>query len=526
MRSFAAANRLLRVLQDLGPGTVEIVFVMEPDSLWADGVIEDLTGRGATVLSWDQGREIEFDVILAAHASARFAELRGPAVVMPHGAGHNRDLSRITGGRESVPTGLARSQLLRADGQPAVARVLLSHPSQREWLRRTCPEIAHLAVVLGDPVLDRMCGSQRWREKFRRELGLSCGQRLVVVSSTWGPYSLWGRHGDLARRLLGSLPMDEYRLALVLHPNIWRGESPFAVQHSLRDELDSGLLLVPHQSSWEAVIMAADVVIGDHGSVSFYGATLDIPFLLAADGRRELIPGSPTAELCATANALDLDSPFEPQVARAIEHHDPALLRPAVDLMFANRGKARETLQRVLYEAMGRRPPDTTPRLRAIDSPRPLVGKPPTAFAVSADLVEAEATCGTVVARRFPLLATNRQSTDPVFYVVTDLEVDPDTYSDAEIVIGEEIPEDLGAWFADVRAYSPYAALVAVRTAAGCILRFLDGVELFTTDKDVSTTSIAAFAWRRAQQPVPDALRLRADVGGRLSERVVIRRRG
>ncbi|WP_329055645.1 hypothetical protein OG738_18960 [Amycolatopsis sp. NBC_01488] len=516
----------MRVLQDLGTDTVEIVFVMEPGSQWADGLIEDLTDRGATVIGWDEALEIEFDVILAAHASARFAELRGPAVVMPHGAGHNRDLHRITGVGDSVPTGLARSQLLGADGRPAVARVLLSHPAQLEWLRRTCPEVAHLGVVLGDPVLDRMCGGRRWREKFRRELGLSCGQRLVVVSSTWGPYSLWGRHGGLARRLLGSLPMDEYRVALVLHPNIWRGESPFAVEHCLRDELGSGLLLVPHQSSWEAVIMAADVVLGDHGSVSFYGATLDVPFLLAADGRQELIPGSPTAELCAKAVPLDLDAPMEPQVVRAIEHYDPALLRPVVDLMFANRGQARKTLQRVLYEAMGRRPPDAAPRLRAIDSPRPLPGTPPTAFAVSADLVEAETTCGTVAVRRYPLLPTDRRSTDPLFYVVTDLEVDPDTYSDAEIVIGEEVPEDLGAWFADVNAYSPGAALVAVRTSDGCILRFHDGVELSTADEDVSTTSIAAFAWRRAQQPVPGALRLRTDVGGRLSERILIRRRG
>jgi hypothetical protein len=477
------------------------------------------------VIDWNEARDITFDVILAAHASARFSELRGPAIVLPHGVGYNRRMPHTTGDQAS-PSGLAPGQLLGPDGEPAVARVLLSHPSQQDWLRRVCPEVVGLAVVLGDPVLDRMRASRRRREEFRRELGLNCGQQLVVVSSTWGEYSIWSRHHNLLRGLLSALPMDRYRVALVLHPNIWRGESPLGVQHCLRDELDSGLLLVPHQSSWEAVVLSADVMIGDHGSVSFYGATLDVPFLLGADGRPELTPDSPVAELCASAVRLDTTAPLEPQVAGAIERHDFALLRPAADLMFANEGRARETLQQVLYEAMGRPQPSTVPRLRPIDRPRPIRKEPPTSFAVSADLREAQANCGTVVVRRYPLPAMDWYDPKYLFYLVTNREVDSERHSDAEVVVNEEVTADPGAWFAEARKSSPFAALVATRVTGGCVLRFSDGSVLSTSDENVHLVSIAAYAWRRAKLPWPGSLRLRTDVSGQLTERTLVQSQG
>ncbi|MGV9362268.1 hypothetical protein [Amycolatopsis sp. NPDC003731] len=513
------------MFEELSTATVDIKFVFEPGSHFGDKVVADLADKGARVISWERALETEFDVILAAHASAQLAELRAPVVVLPHGAGNYRLVEYTTGDRTS-PTGLARSQLLGPDGKPTVARILLPHPSLLDYLRETCPEVAGLAVVLGDPVLDRMRANRHRREEFRRALGLSCGRRLVVISSTWGEYSLWARHPDLARSLLGSLPMDEYRVAQVLHPNIWQAESAYGIQNCLRDELGSGLLLVPHLSSWEAVLLSADIVIGDHGSVSVYGPALDIPFLLGADGRAELTPGSPVAELCTSAVRLDPAAPLEPQLDRAITHHDPAVLRPALNRMFVNDGDARNTVCDTLYEVMGRRRPGTKTRQRPLDRPQPIREDSVTAFAAVADLIEALPACGTVVVRRYPGPVTDLSSQNGLVPVTTAAEVDPDRRSDAEIVVNEDVTTDPSAWFDDVRLASPFAKLVAARVPGGCVLRFDDDSVLCTSDGDVLTTAIAAYAWKRAMRPWPEKLLLRTDVGGQLSERTLTPHRG
>ncbi|HET6705972.1 hypothetical protein [Amycolatopsis sp.] len=508
------------MFEELGTATVDITFVFEPGSHFGDKVVADLTAKGARVISWEQALKTEFDVILAAHASVRLAELGAPVVALPHGAGNYRLVEYTTGDCTS-PTGLARSQLLGPDGTPTVARILLSNPALLDWLRETCPEVAGRAVVLGDPVLDRMRANHHRREEFRRALGLSCGQRLVVASSTWGKHSLWARHPRLAHCLLGSLPMDEYRVAQVLHPNIWEAESAYGIRLCLRDELDSGLLLIPDQSSWEAVVLAADVVIGDHGSVAVYGAALDIPFLLGADGRAELTPWSPTAQLCASAVRLDPAAPLKPQLDQAITHYDPAVLRPTLNRMFANDGEARNTVCDTLYEVMGRRRPGTKPRQRPLDRPQPIREESGTAFAVVADLIECRQACGTVAVRRYPGPVTDLSGRAGLIPVITASEVDPERRSDAEIVVNEEVLTDPRAWFDEVRRTSPGAKLVAARIPDGCLLLFDDDTVLCTPDEDVLATTIAAYVWKRAMRPWPETLLLRTDVGGHLSRRTV-----
>ncbi|WP_399029914.1 hypothetical protein [Streptomyces sp. 15-116A] len=115
---------------------------------------------------------------------------------------------------------------------------MLSHPEQLERLRAGCPEAAPTAVLAGDPCYDRILAALPHRDRFRRALGVAAGQRLVVVSSTWAPRSLFGGTASdlddllpwLLSRLPAELPADEYRTAAVLHPNIWYGHGPGQVQ--------------------------------------------------------------------------------------------------------------------------------------------------------------------------------------------------------------------------------------------------------------------------------------------------------
>lgn len=290
VRTLTSATRVMDVLPLLrARDGIELYITVNPGSAFTAGLdayLESLDG--ITALSWSAATRRGFDLAVACTVNSSMRRLRAPLVVLPHGAGYNR-LVRPTTGDDVSPAGLSRQELTwRGRVVPAV--IGLSHEEQLERLRRSCPQALPLARVVGDPCFDRLLASLAERDRYRRLLGAVGGRRLVVVSSTWSEHSLLGRCPDLPLRLVRELPADEYAVAVVLHPNIWARHNPLDL---LREAVSAGLLVVPPQNGWQAALVAADWVVGDHGSVSLYGAALDRVTLLAATGEAELAPDSP-----------------------------------------------------------------------------------------------------------------------------------------------------------------------------------------------------------------------------------------
>ncbi|WP_254406476.1 CDP-glycerol glycerophosphotransferase family protein, partial [Streptomyces sp. AC627_RSS907] len=185
------------------------------------------------------------------------------------------------------------------------------HPEQRERLRRACPAAEKAAVIAGDPAFDRMLAARPHRERYRRALGVRRGQRLVVLNSTWNPEGFFGDGGGqdmlpgLLPRLAAELPADDYRLAAVLHPNIWHGHGPGQIRVWLDRARRGGLALIDPVHGWRQALLAADAVIGDFGAVSYYAAALGTPVLLAAHDQRRLDPEAPLADFVRQAPRLD-----------------------------------------------------------------------------------------------------------------------------------------------------------------------------------------------------------------------------
>ncbi|CAD5916514.1 protein of unknown function [Streptomyces sp. KY75] len=144
---------------------------------------------------------------------------------------------------------------------------------------------------MGDPCYDELLGSADRVASYRRALGVPGRHRLVVLSSTWGPTSLIGQGPGLAARVLAALPYDEFRVAAIVHPNVWSEHGSWQIRDLLAPALDAGLMLVLHIHAWRSALVAADVVVGDHGSVTLYGAALGKPVLLGAYGS-EAVPGT------------------------------------------------------------------------------------------------------------------------------------------------------------------------------------------------------------------------------------------
>src|SRR3954469_1190082 len=78
-----------------------------------------------------------------------------------------------------------------------------------------------------------------------------------------------------------------------------------------------GLILVAPEDGWRAVLAAADCLIGDHGSVTAYGAAIGVPVLFGALPGRQVRPGSPLPSLGELAPRLD-PGPLAPQVAQVM----------------------------------------------------------------------------------------------------------------------------------------------------------------------------------------------------------------
>lgn len=376
-RTFTSTVRILESLATFrGDTRVLVVFAFDDTSAFNAGTQDLLSDLNSCVVPWEHRLDVDPALVVTATENTDLAEFSCPVVVLPHGVGFQK----------YVPD--HRTDEVRLSGVPRTefqhcrhVRLVLSHPAQREQLREAGVPMAEWAEVVGDPTRDRIVGSERMREEYRAHLQVGEDQRLVVVTSTWGKTGLIGRRPRLPHALVGALPRDGYRVATILHPNVWFAHSPWQVEHMLADAQDAGLLLIPPETGWGASLVAADCVIGDHGSVTLYGAMMDRPVLLAAMGE-DSVPGTAAAELARRALWLETTE-LRSQVDRAIAQHRPGQYAEAADLAFAYPGRGGHRLADLLYGLLGLRVGDSWAADRLLPDPTPTrSNRAPTSFEV------------------------------------------------------------------------------------------------------------------------------------------------
>ncbi|WP_051704182.1 hypothetical protein [Glycomyces sp. NRRL B-16210] len=251
------------------------------------------------------------DLIVASGATRTLHEPGRDVALIPHGAGHNRFTPYFDG-----VAGLARGQL-RSDTGRLPAYLALPGPAAAERLAVDCPEALPCSEITGDLCFERLRLSARMRREYRRSLGIGPRKRLIAVSSTWLAHSLFGQHPRLPERLLEALPMDDYAVAFIPHPNILSVHG--SIESLFRRQLENGLIMVDPGEGWRAALLAADAVIGDHGSVGFYAAALGIPTAVAAFGFDEMPAESPLAAFGSLAPRFDPSGDLLAQVEALCE---------------------------------------------------------------------------------------------------------------------------------------------------------------------------------------------------------------
>lgn len=349
VHNVAALNRLLDVFGVFaGDFRVQFWVTSELDDPFSDGLLEEVAALGLPSVPWEQATSTTFDLVVSASLHGDLGALRGPLVVLPHGIGH----SKFAPGTTNSIFGVSREWLVR-DGRLLAHALVYSHTEQLEKVTRHTPEAVGSVVVAGDPCFDRMRVSLGGRERYRAALGVAPEQRLVTVTSTWGGGSLLGAWPALVEQLAEELPTARYRISLVVHPNVWYWHGPYQLRVWLARALDRGVTLIPAVEGWRAAIVAADLVVGDHGSVTSYGAGLGIDTVLAAFPADRVVPGTAVHQLGVDAHRLVRDKPLRAQIDQAHPAPDIAGLITSVP------GQARRLLRRLFYSTMKLSEPTT-----------------------------------------------------------------------------------------------------------------------------------------------------------------------
>ncbi|MFF8563453.1 hypothetical protein ACF06N_00650 [Streptomyces albidoflavus] len=513
-RTVTSTVRVLETLPALlrGDARVSVVFAYDATSAFSDGVLSLLHTAGCRVVPWQQLGDLAPDLILSASENIEVPEGDCPVLVLPHGVGFQKLVPDSRGARERL-SGVVPDSLLESGR----AWLAISHPSQEEQLLATHPKAAGRTLLVGDPCFDELASSRSRRAAYREALGVAEHQRLVMVSSTWGPTSLLGRHPDLLTRLLARLPADSHRVGAIVHPNVWSAHGEWLVRTLQAAALEAGLLLMPTVHAWRPALVAADVVVGDHGSVTLYGASLGKPLLLATFGS-DAVPGTAVHRLASLAPRLDIRADPHPQVEAVIREHSAERYAEVAAEAFAEPGHALAKLRTALYDLLKLpEPPSVPPVSPALPLPDP-PASPVTSWQVNTGISEDAGQ--TVTVRRFPAAVaahTETPAETPGFFThlaCSDEEQDPRLRESASVLVRQRpAPTAVEAlhWIADTLAQLSRSLLAASAVRGGGYLVGLRGgrvVEVSATGPamDPGLPAALVHARLRAGLPMDDTL--------------------
>ncbi|KAB8159552.1 hypothetical protein FH609_028605 [Streptomyces sp. 3MP-14] len=367
------AERLRRVVELVESDfRVQVVYTVAPHAFGA-GLARSLEEQGVTVIPWEQAVRTRFDLALAA-GSRGIHLLRAPVVRLPHGGGQIKLLRAAEGATEQelrVANMLSRQYLLH-EGRVVPAALVLAHERDRETLARSCPEALPVTEVVGDPYYDRLLVSLARRAEYRAALGLRPGERLLVVTSTWGESSAFGRFDALLPRLLRELPPN-VRTALFLHPNLHATYGSWQLHQWLGGQ-ENRVRLAPTSEDWMPSLVACDWVLGDAGSVTSYATLTGRPILLSRFPVEEVAPDSSAALLARTAPALSPARPLAEQLAYAEETYDADGHRRVAARLTSRPGTFHRRMRTLLYRLLDLAEPAHRPVVRPAGLPARLAG--------------------------------------------------------------------------------------------------------------------------------------------------------
>jgi hypothetical protein len=186
------------------------------------------------------------------------------------------------------------------------------------------------------------------------------------------PGSLAERRHQLIGELIGQLPPSRYQVAAIIHPGVWYWHGIRQVRAWYSDLIRQGLVLVRPEDGWRGVLAAADVVLGDHGSVTCYAAAAGLPVALASFPAAEVEPGSQVGRLGKCAPKLRPGRPCAAQLAEIASAWNPERHAAVRAMVTDIPGQSAAAIRHLLYRLLKLPEPPTYPALPPVPLPRPM----------------------------------------------------------------------------------------------------------------------------------------------------------
>lgn len=317
---------------------IQCVFTIpEPKSIVDRSLDLYLKDAGCILLPWDIALVNKFDLAITASPNGDFEKINAPLLVFQHGPGLGK-----SGAYDSTLKAINRLKMRQYP-------TYICEPTSKGEITRLPANIK--TAYVGDPVFDKILYSEKYREEYRAALNCNA-QKLVIITSTWGPNSLLSNIRTIVEDLLKELPHSEYRVAMILHPYIWAAHGEWQIKTWFKKELYAGLKIVPHEMGWEAAIIAADIVIGDYGSVTNYGASIGKP-VLRYEPSEDSVPKGIAIVEHANNNSIPIKSSHKAlKVIRALEA-TPLHTNRLDPTAFSSVGHSLESIQHLACSVLG-----------------------------------------------------------------------------------------------------------------------------------------------------------------------------
>jgi len=295
-------------------------------------------------------------------------------------------------------------------------------------------------------------------------------------------------------RLTAELPADEYRLAAILHPNIWHGHGPGQIRAWLDRARRGGMTLIDPLGGWRQALLAADAVIGDHGSVTYYAAALGTPVLLGAAPLSGLDSRSPAAAFVRAAPRFDASAPPLPQLQALLA--GPRPVRGPAEFTTSVPGESAARLRRLFYGMM--KVPE--PEWPALLEPLPLPPYDPPSRTAALRVFTWSEGPGEISVRRFADPSHEPVSDDEMHTAVPEDVRDPGRLSLADVIFRYGSAHDPrlggpGQWTAEVLDRHPHCYLAAYVTGPDtCVARARGGTVMELTGGPSAHADPAVYA--------------------------------
>lgn len=365
-----SVHRLLDIAELFrGDLRVQLAFTVPPNLL-GEGTEAMLRALGMPLLPWEKAATRAYDLAITANLGG-IGEIDAPVAFFAHGASRNKIAKPR--GRGSIPVlsrvpAFARSALVQ-NGMLVPSAIALGHDRDLAMLAEDCPEALPVGTVVGDPSYDRIAAGRRLRAGYRRALGLKPREKLVVVTSTWSGASLLGSGLHHVERLVEQLPSPDYRVVLLIHPNVVAAHGAYQLRAWFGHLTHKGLVLTRSGQPWEPFLIAADYVVGDHGSVTLYGSIAGVPVLLGAYDETCVHPDSGAAALAEIAPRLVGSVPIREQLTRAGEQFDAESMARVAALISSEPGSFARRTRSLLYGMLRLGQPAVAPRVADVAAP-------------------------------------------------------------------------------------------------------------------------------------------------------------